>query len=143
MERVKAWWHLWWDEVLTIIGVSTVLVLFIAGGWWLFQTTPLRMEEGTVVEHRFTAQYEETHDGGSTCVSYDKNGGCSFRVQNADIHHTHCVGGCYEIRVDGCSLDRRGQEHCRKEWKSVSEFMYNDCEDGSHWRREHPDCPLR
>lgn len=143
MNRIKEWWHYWWDETLIIIGVSTVLVLIIAGVWHLFQTTPSPLSEGLVVGHNYTPQYNETHDGGSTCYVYDKSGLCTVRVPNPDIHHTHCVGGCYELRIDGCSNDRRGDSHCRKEWKDVAAYTYTNCEDGSYWDKEQPDCPLR
>ena len=143
MERVRKWWFLWWDEVMIILGVSTALILFIYGMWYLFQTQPFPLEEGRVVGHSYTAQYEEYHDGGSTCVSYNKHGGCSWSVQNPDIHHVHCRGGCFEIQIDGCSNDRRGDSHCRKEWQDVSEHTYNNCEKGSTWYRDEPDCPIR
>lgn len=143
MTRLREWWRLWWDETLIIIGVSTVLFLFIWGVWYLFQTMPFPLEEGIVVEHKYTAQYEETHDGGTTCYSYDKYGACTFKTDNPDIHHTHCVGGCYEIRIDGCSNDRRGEQHCRKEWFTVSQFTYDGCADGQLWKRDEPRCALR
>lgn len=142
-DRLREWWRLWWDETLIIIAVSTAICLVIWGGWYLFQTTPSPLTDGVVVGHDYTAQYEETHDGGTTCWSYDKNGVCTFWTQNPDIHHTHCVGGCYEVQVDGCSLDRRGDSHCRKEWKSVGRFTYENCRTRQFWKRGQPECSLR
>lgn len=142
-DRLREWWRLWWDETLIIIGVSTAICLFIYGCWYLFQITPYPLTEGIVVGFDYTAQYEETHDGGTTCVSYDKDNNCTWRVQNPDIHHTHCIGGCYELQVDGCSQNRRGETKCRKEWKSVSRHVYENCGARQLWVKGENECHLR
>lgn len=141
--RLREWCHLWWDETLIIIGVSTAICLLVWGGWYLFQTSPAVLQQGIVRDHRYTAQYEERHDGGSTCYAYDKNGLCSFRVDDPDIHHTHCVGGCFNIQVEGCSNDRRGDKHCRKEWKHVGQSTYENCRSGRLWQRNEMECSAR
>lgn len=140
MESIKAWWRMWWDETLITVGGSLVVIAVITGTWIVFQTTPSPLNEGIMVGNDYTAQYEESHDGGSTCYSYDKNGSCTFRMQNPDIHHTHCIGGCYELQVEGCSNDRRGDAHCRKEWYSVSQATYENCRSGQLWRRGEAKC---
>lgn len=124
-----------WSEPLSV--VAAVLLIAIIGwvGWVVYQNTPSELSEGHVRDHRFTAQYTHYHDGGSTCWSYDKNGNCTFSTQNPDIPHEHCVGGCFELLIEGCSDDRQGDEHCRSEWMFVSESTYNDCRNGQIWRR--------
>lgn len=144
-ERIKRWWFLWWDE----IAIGTVTTLFICGviygAWYIVQTTPADLAEGVVAEpgHRYTAEYEETHDGGSTCYVYDEDGYCTVRIQNPDIHHTHCVGGCFELRIDGCSNNRRGDTICRKEWITVHGITYHNCRVGQAWTRDAAECALR
>ena len=141
--RLSRWWFLWKEEVAIGTATTVVICLIITGVWFLFQNMQPSITEGTVQAHNFTAEYEETHDGGTTCISYNRDGTCSFRVQNPDIHHTHCIGGCFEIQVHGCTRNRQNEESCRNEWKTVSEFTYHDCERGSYWRRGHEGCPLR
>jgi len=141
-DRIREWWRLWWDEVLVIIGVSTVLCLLIWGGWYLFQTTPSPLAEGRVVGHSYTAQYEETHYNPPICI-YNSSTKTTNCYPQPPTHHTHCVGGCFELRVDGCSNDRRGDSHCRKEWKDVGQYTYENCRTGQYWIRNKPECSLR
>lgn len=143
MARFREWWRIWWDETLIIVGSCLAMCLVGYGLWFFFQTHALSLSEGKVVNQSYTAQYEETHDGGTTCWNYDKNGSCTFRTQNPDIHHTHCIGGCYRLRVDGCSNDRRGESHCREEWENVSASTYESCEPGSYWVKEKVRCAPR
>lgn len=141
--RLREWWHFWWDETLIIIGVSTALCLLVWGGVYLFQTHPADLQQGVVRGHKYTAQYEENHDGGSTCYAYDEDGWCSFKMQNPDIHHTHCVGGCFKIQIEGCSNDRRGDEHCRKEWMPIGQHTYETCRSGRLWHQDEMECLAR
>jgi hypothetical protein len=142
-DRVAGWWRLWWDETLIIIGVSAAICLVIWGCWYLFQMQAPSLAEGVVQEHQFTAEYEETHDGGTTCYGRDKNGACTFSVRNPDIHHVHCVGGCYYLVVNGCTERRRGDMYCRNETKTVDQLTYNNCRDGQYWIRGRSECSLR
>lgn len=124
-----------WSEPLAVVAGIIGVGLIIMIGWLVWQNTPSPLVSGEVVDRRFTAQYEEDHDGGTTCWSRDKNGFCTFSTQNPDIHHTHCIGGCYELRISGCSNDRQGDEHCREEWITVTQGDYEICVVGRTWRQ--------
>jgi hypothetical protein len=132
-DKVVEWWRLWWDETLIIVGVSLLICAIVYGGWYAFQMQAPMFDQGVVQELEFTAEYEEYHDGGTTCWGRDKNGACTFSTQNPDIHHVHCIGGCYALVVHGCSNRRRGDEFCRDETVTVSEFHYRHCRRGQLW----------
>lgn len=138
--RIKEWWRLWDNSIIIGVVATVGITAVVAVGWHIFQTTPGALSEGVVRNHGYIAQYEEEHDGGSTCVSYDEDGSCTWRVQNPDIHHTHCVGGCYSIQVDGCSDNRRGDTICRLEWIDVSEYTYNICRVSQLWQNGRERC---
>lgn len=141
--RLSEWWRIWWDEILIGLGATAIIVAIICGGWYLFQTSPFRLEEGVVQQPIYTAQYTHMHDGGSTCWSRNENGFCTFSTDNPDTEHEHCVGGCFELVVHGCSNDRRGDEHCRDERETVSEFTFNHCNRGQLWVRGESECRPR
>lgn len=137
--RYDRFYTSWRDYIPYIAGV-VVAVIALFGGWMFWQYVPGPLHEGVVTELRYTAQYVHMHDGGTTCYSRDKNGLCTFSVDNPDREHDHCVGGCYELKIDGCSKNRKGETKCRKEWVSVPSVTYEKCRSGQWWSKSSAEC---
>lgn len=145
--RIKEWWRLWDNSI--IIGVlATAGVLAVIGiAWYVFQTMPANLIEGEVVNRDFTpAHYEseprtrQVYDGQDCRTTTNSSGFTSTSCTSKYRSETYYVDVFYnddwDIAVDGCSQNRRGDTICRIDWVDVSESVYDDCTPGEYWRRE-------
>lgn len=138
-------------RLLVAIGASTAGLMAAGGGWMLWQNAPAPLDQGVVVERRFTpAHWEQymrpvTNTRPATRTVCSGGFGNTPRTCRTEIYtetytdyvpDQRWVPDDWDLNVDGCSFNRQGEESCRTEWKDVDEAVYDDCQVGETWRRE-------
>jgi hypothetical protein len=107
--------------------------LLLAGCLLAFACAEEPPETGTVMAKPWRAEYQERVDGGSYCVSYDKSGFCTIRIDNPDRYETRCAGGCFYLTLEHCERSDDKGEKCRKGNRQVPESIWGEYEVGQHY----------
>jgi hypothetical protein len=151
MQGFKNWWATWKEETLIGTAATAVLCLIIGVAWYLFQTMPASLSEGQVVNRDFTPAHWEEYQRAVTGTRLSTRTVCSggygsvpqtCRPETYTETYTYYVPDerwvedDWDLRIDGCSENRRGDTICREEWVDVTQTVYDDCDISDYWRRE-------
>lgn len=123
-----------WERIIPIILIVATGLLFVPILWILVQTYVPPPTEGDVTQREFVPAHRE--EDPDLCVSYDKNGSCTFKIPQS-----HWEPDAWFITIYGCGVSRDGKTRCRDNHIKVSESLYELCEPGSKF--EGGTCPPR
>jgi hypothetical protein len=150
-ERISEWWRLWREEVAIGTIATTVICLIIGVCWYLFQTIPADLTEGEVVDRSFVPAHWEDYmrpvtrtrqatrqvcSGGYGSVPQTCRTEFYTETYTDYVPDERWVEDDWNLEIDGCSENRRGDNICRTDWVDVSESVYDDCDLGAYWREE-------
>lgn len=123
-------------------------------GWMLIAGYEPPPEEGRVINEDFTPahyeEYQQPHyitetytytdsecstdfDGKYSCRPVTKTGTRTVTYYTTEERH---VPDDWDVQIQACETNDKGEEKCRTNWIDVSEATFEQCKIGSFYRKE-------